>query len=348
MNTPPHRQTAAPPARALLILTALVLLLHGLMLRAAPTQWGLEASPGTRQRPLITRTIEIRPPSVAAAAAPAALAQPPAVRRNTAPAFAAPAQPAIESVANFASAIPVTDTPVVAAEASPPAVQSAPAATPVAAVVALTIPGSVRLKYAMTGRSKNLEYTASAELDWLQDGQTYDAKMVVSALFLGSRSMSSSGRITADGLTPTRFADKSRGERAAHFEADKGKISFSANTPDAPWLRGAQDRLSVFLQLGSLLAGDPAKYQSGSTLAVYTVGPREADTWTFAVGEKETLRLPAGDIHTVKLTRQAQRDYDQTVEIWFAPSMDYLPVRSRITQQNGDFIDQQLRGTEKP
>ena len=76
MNAPPHRQTAAPPARALLILTALVLLLHGLMLRAAPTQWGLEASPGTRQRPLITRTIEIRPPSVAATAAPVALAQP--------------------------------------------------------------------------------------------------------------------------------------------------------------------------------------------------------------------------------------------------------------------------------
>jgi hypothetical protein len=215
-------------------------------------------------------------------------------------------------------------------------------------VVALTIPGSVRLKYAMTGRSKNLDYTASAELDWLQDGQTYEAKMVVSALFLGSRSMSSSGRITADGLTPTRFADKSRSERAAHFQADKGKISFSANTPDAPWLRGAQDRLSVFLQLGSLLAGDPAKYQPGSTLAVYTVGPREADTWTFAVGENETLRLPPGDMHTVKLTRQAQRDYDQTVEIWFAPSLDYLPVRSRITQQNGDFIDQQLRGTEKP
>ena len=101
-------------------------------------------------------------------------------------------------------------------------------------------------------------------------------------------------------------------------------------------------------QLGSLLAGDPAKYPSGSTVSVYTVGPREADTWAFAVGEPETLRLPAGDINTVKLTRQVQRDYDQTVEIWFAPSMDYLPVRSRITQQNGDFIDQQLRGTEKP
>jgi hypothetical protein len=348
MNTQPDRQTAAPPARALILLTALVLLLHGLMLRAAPTQWGMEARPVARQLPLITRTIEIKPASIVAAPASAVPVPPPIHRKNKSVALAVNAQAAIESIANPAQTNPEPALPAAAAEATPPAPQPGPAAPPVAAVLALTIPGSVRLKYTMTGRSKNLDYTASADLDWLQDGQTYDAKMVVSALFLGSRSMSSSGRITADGLAPTRFADKSRSERAAHFDADKGKITFSANTPDAPWLRGAQDRLSVFLQLGSLLAGDPAKYPPGSTVSVYTVGPREADTWSFAVGEPETLRLPVGDINTVKLTRQVQRDYDQTVEIWFAPSMDYLPVRSRITQQNGDFIDQQLRGTEKP
>ncbi|MBC7599937.1 MAG: DUF3108 domain-containing protein [Polaromonas sp.] len=348
MNTQPDRQTAAPPARALIILTALVLLLHGLMLQTAPTQWGMEARPVTRQLPLITRTIEIKPASIVAAPASAVPVPPSIIRQNKSTALAVNAQAAIESIANPAQKNPEPPLPAATAEATPPAPQPGPAAAPVAAVLALTIPGSVRLKYTMTGRSKNLDYTASAELDWLQDGQTYDAKMVVSALFLGSRSMSSSGRITADGLAPTRFADKSRSERAAHFDADKGKITFSANTPDAPWLRGAQDRLSVFLQLGSLLAGDPAKYPPGSTVSVYTVGPREADTWSFAVGEPETLRLPVGDINTVKLTRQVQRDYDQTVEIWFAPSMDYLPVRSRITQQNGDFIDQQLLGTEKP
>ena len=131
-------------------------------------------------------------------------------------------------------------------------------------------------------------------------------------------------------------------------EEDKGKISFSANTPDAPWLRGAQDRLSVFLQLGSLLAGAPASYPVGSSVSLYTAGPREADTWTFTVESEETLQLPAGEAATLKLTRKPQRDYDQTVEIWFAPSMSYLPVRSRITQQNGDFVDQQLRVVEKP
>lgn len=221
-------------------------------------------------------------------------------------------------------------------------------APPLASSTALTIPGSVRLKYVMTGRSRNMDYSAFAELSWLQDGQSYDARMVVSAFILGSRSMSSSGRITADGLAPTRFLDKSRSERAAHFEEDKGKISFSANSPDAPWQRGAQDRLSVFLQLGSLLAGAPASYPTGSTVSLYTAGPRQVDTWTFTVEAEETLSLPAGDVATLKLIRKPQRDYDQTVEIWFAPSMDYLPVRSRITQQNGDFIDQKLRAVEKP
>ena len=193
-----------------------------------------------------------------------------------------------------------------------------------------------------------MDYSAFAEMEWVQDGQNYNARMVVSALFLGSRSMTSQGSITADGLAPTRFLDKSRGERAAHFDPEKGKISFSVNTPDQPWRPGAQDRLSVFVQLGSLLAGDPTKYPVGTTVTLYTAGPRDADSWSFLVEKEETLQLPAGELATLKLTRKPQRDYDQRVEIWYAPSLAYLPVRNRITQQNGDFVDQQLRATEKP
>ncbi|WP_397410991.1 DUF3108 domain-containing protein [Polaromonas sp.] len=360
MNTPTARQAPALPARPLIALTLLVVLAHVLLLQAAPLAWGPVPEPqAATPRPFLTRTLEIKPAPVMASAPAATPARPRPVRRrapdsqeNRAPAPDLMTPTAIESIASPAgdstalvgplaeiSAPPSEPVAPTAAEAAPP---------PPGASTALTIPGSVRLKYAMTGRSKNMDYSAFAQLDWLQDGQTYDAKMVVSALFLGSRSMTSSGRITADGLAPTRFLDKARSERAAHFQADQGKISFSANTPDAPWLRGAQDRLSVFLQLGSLLAGAPASYPVGASVSLYTAGPREADTWTFMVESEETLRLPAGEAATLKLTRKPQRDYDQTVEIWFAPSMDYLPVRSRITQQNGDFIDQQLRVVEKP
>lgn len=369
MNAPSAQRRGALPARPLIVLTALVAAVHVLLLQAAPLAWGPPDSPAPRPRPFITRTLEIKPePAVTpVAAAPArkrAIRRPvqparPALQENPAAALTPPAPTATELIASGdaistdtqAGGNPPVETPgepVAAAEAAPPAPEAQAPPPLASASTALTIPGSVRLKYAMTGRSRNNDYSAFAELSWLQDGQNYDARMVVSAFFLGSRSMSSSGRITADGLAPTRFLDKSRSERAAHFEEDKGKISFSANSPDAPWQRGAQDRLSVFLQLGSLLAGAPARYPPGSTVSLYTAGPRQVDTWTFTVEAEEKLNLPAGDIDTLKLTRKPQRDYDQTVEIWFAPSMAWLPVRSRITQQNGDFIDQKLRAVEKP
>jgi len=211
-------------------------------------------------------------------------------------------------------------------------------------VTAINLPGSTLLFYKMTGTSKGLTYQADAELGWNNSGSQYQAYIKVSALFLGARMMTSAGQITASGLAPTRFADKFRSELAAHFQPEKGTITFSANTPDAPWIEGAQDRVSVFLQLGGMLAAQPDGFPVGSEITLYTVGPRDADTWTFTLEAEEKLNLPKGDVTTIKLTRKPRREFDQKIEIWYAPSLDYLPVRNRITQHNGDFIDQQLSG----
>lgn len=212
----------------------------------------------------------------------------------------------------------------------------------------MTLPESVQLDYKMTGSAKGLTYFASGELDWSHDGSRYDASMTVSALFLGSRSLASQGLVSAQGLAPTRFADKSRNELAAHFEPDKGQISFSANTPTLPWVAGAQDRLSVFLQLGGMLAGNPGGFAPGSSITLYTVGPRDGDYWTFVVGAEEKISLPYGELGAVRLARQPRREFDQTVEIWLAPKLGYLPVRIKITQASGDFVDQQLSALVKP
>ena len=253
---------------------------------------------------------------------------------------------------------PVTATPKT--DLAPPfdaaATSTAPKPTQ---VTAIRLPGSARLEYKVLGTSKGLNYFADAELNWSHNGNHYDATMKVSALFVGSRSMTSSGAVTPTGLAPMRFADKYKNEVAAHFEADKGKVTFSANTPDVPWMEGAQDRVSVFLQLGGMLAAGPggtgapagsgpAAFAVGSSISLYTVGPRDADTWTFIVEATEPLSLPGGDLVTLKLTRKPKREYDQKVEVWYAPSLGYLPVRNRITQANGDFIDQQLKTVTRP
>jgi hypothetical protein len=79
---------------------------------------------------------------------------------------------------------------------------------------------------------------------------------------------------------------------------------------------------------------------------VPTVGTREVDTWTFTVTGTPTLSLPYGEQATVALRREPRRAYDQTIEIWFAPGLNFVPVRMRITQGNGDVLDQNLASVQ--
>lgn len=363
---PRHGATpAGPPWPTLAWLAAAVLLAHTLVLQTTPSRIGPALDPDKQpMKAFVTRRI-VQPPVEAAAPA---IAPPPPARPRVAPrkkppvvapetvASEAPAASGVESTSVPPAegvAEPMADAGATAARAAastpvPPVVSAAPAGPAQTPVTAMNLPPSVQLAYAMTGQAKGLTYHANATLAWSTSGSQYDVRMTVSALFLGSRSMASTGQVSAEGLAPTRFFDKSRTEVAAHFEPDKGQITFSANTPSAPWAKGAQDRVSVFMQLGGMLAGNPAAFPAGSTISLYTVGPREAETWTFAVEPAETLQLPFGELQTVRLSRQPRREFDQKVEIWYAPSLGYLPVRNRITQPNGDFIDQQLDGLKRP
>jgi hypothetical protein len=361
---------AAPPWRALALLAVVVLAAHALLLTSAPERFGPERNPATKPaKAFVTRSIPAPPPVEPVAAPPVATPKPKPAPKPAAPRKSLPAAPetpppaAIDSTAVSAPQAPASDVPEapsdadrLRAEADAAAITaalaaSAPAPAPAGPVqtpvTAMALPESVKLDYKMTGSAKGLTYHANAELRWQNAGDSYNALMRVSALFLGSRSMTSTGQVSAQGLAPTRFSDKSRSEVAAHFEAGKNQISFSANTPTLAWVQGAQDRVSVFIQLGGMLAGNPASFPVGSTISMYTVGPRDADTWTFLVEAEEKLTLPFGELATLKLTRQPRREFDQKVEIWYAPSLGYLPVRNKITQANGDFVDQQLNALSK-
>lgn len=210
------------------------------------------------------------------------------------------------------------------------------------------IPPPMRLEFDVTGQAKKFNYSARAELLWQHDGQNYQAKQEVSILFLGSRAQTSVGTLSATGLLPQRFGDRARSEQAAHFDYALGRVTFSANTPDAPMASGTQDRLSVFLQLGALLAAAPERYPAGTRISVATVSARAADVWSFTVKGAETLDLPVGTLAAIPLERLPRREHDQTAQIWLAPTLDYLPVRIRIVQSNGDFADLRLRSHSAP
>lgn len=354
------------PPKALLGLAAAVVVAHALVLQWAGS--AIHAAERVVTRPFVTRTVALSTESAEAAAAAPAAAQPKPAKAaprpprpqpvpevsngapaaevpasNAVSALAEPANAAAENVANGVAAAPQT------AASAPQTVTQAPEpARAPAAAVAYTVPGSARLKYNVVGSKDNLNYSARAEMLWLQDGNSYEARLEVSAFLIGARVRTSTGRLGAEGLLPARFADRFRTEVAAHFERDKGKVTFSANTPDVPLQDGMQDQLSVFVQMGAMLGGAPAKYPAGTVLTFETIGPRSPETWVIHVDGNETLNLPGGEVAAVKLTRAPRRDYDQTAELWLAPQAGYLPVRIKITERNGDFVDQQWRATEAP
>lgn len=366
-----------PSWRVLAALTLLVALAHLLVLGLAPTAIGPEPSPLANK--FITRTIVIAPPAAdkpaAAAAAPAEARPkpPPAPRRPRAPSVprpkavpapqpdaAVPAQPAAPDTPDLTAqatpdaGAPTPDAPAGAAPGTPGAGDAgtpgaaAGAASPTAGNIAgtqsLRVPGSVKLSFAATGqRGASPMQGVFGTLEWLQDGSSYDARLTLKLLFSTLLSQHSTGRIGPSGIEPERYSESRRGEVAAHFVRDQGQILFSNNAPPVPLLPGAQDRLSVVMQLGGLLAGDPARYPGGSQITVQTAGTREAGTWVFNIEGEEKVTVQAGEYTVRKLTRSPRKEFDVKLELWLAPSLGYLPVRIKQTQPNGDFADMELR-----
>ncbi len=330
-----------------------VLLMHGWLLGNSHLLLAFRPDANPAPQAFTVRHIEASPRSPSRAAA---------VRR---PPQVAPAQPQADTLAGTAvdvpspapTSAPPVDLGAAGTEFSAPvslparvaeAVDLPPYNRPAseftaAEITAYKAPSSARIKYDIKGFSRGTQYAAGGDLTWRQDGQSYEARMEVGAFLLGSRVQTSVGALGNEGLMPLRFGDKSRSELAAHFQRDKNIISFSANTPDVPLLKGAQDRLSIVFQLSALLAADPERFPVGTMLSFQTVSQREAEMWQFVVEKEERLQLPYGELATVKLNRNPRRSFDQHIELWFAPSLGFLPARLRITNANGDYIDQVLQ-----
>ncbi len=210
------------------------------------------------------------------------------------------------------------------------------------------IAAPTQLLYEVSGKVKGFPYFARGSLVWQHDGRQYQARYEIGMPLLGSRVQTSQGALTALGLAPTRFGDKHKTELAAHFERDKGVISFSANTPSSPLLPGAQDRLSLFMQLAAQLAAEPQRYPPGTQIDLQTVSAREAEMWSFKVEGTEQVSLPLGDLPALRLRRLPRREFDQLIDLWFAPSLSFLPVRIRLQQANGDVADQRAKSVAPP
>ena len=82
--------------------------------------------------------------------------------------------------------------------------------------------------------------------------------------------------------------------------------------------------------------------------------PRRVKRWIYDVHEAEVLYTGFGAITAIPLRprveprepragRDNKKNDDLTAEVWFAPSLHYLPVRIRVQQSEDTYVDLMIR-----
>lgn len=312
------------------------------------------AAPVATARPRPRRAAAAKP----AASTPASAPQ----RQETVVAKVEPAPPPPEVPAPPEPA-PLLDTPVppnqpasaelppapaapVPAVAAPP-VASAPASAP--AAQPFDWPPSTRLAYQLAGNYRG-EVQGQATVEWIRVGLRYQVHLqaMIGPPFapLLMRRVSSDGELGDRGLAPRRFD----GEQRVAFRSRRWAMTFEPDKVllpegrEAPTMAGVQDEASLFVQLTWIFTTQPHLLTVGRTIDIPLALPRRVEVWQYDVVGEEVLRLPFAEVPTVhvKPRRPPRRGGDMTAEIWFAPQLQYLPVRILIRQDPETFVDLML------
>lgn len=364
--------TTLPRRQHLLALGLLVAALHLFLLISSTHFWRLQGeSPQTG--PLQTRVISAetvkldntpteKPPSTAIAKPPNPVPQPIASKpKNTDAGMQATASAALPAPPESANELPATtdmQTSEVASNASQtPTLEPTAETSPQKATQApltqwaklVNFPDSTQINYSLTGQERGLTYHATGALKWqVKAGadlpKAYEAELRVRAFLVGNRVWRSVGQLSEGGLAPKRYSDSWRGERAAHFETDQQKISFSGNLPSAPLLPGAQDQVSLFIQMAAAVASQ--NFTTGAELMVQTATARDAVNWTLTYKADEFIDVNGDRLETQRWLCLPRGKFDSQIEIWLAKSLAGLPARIKISQVSGNFIDMEMRSSE--
>jgi hypothetical protein len=158
--------------------------------------------------------------------------------------------------------------------------------------------------------------------------------------------VTSTGRVTADGLQPERF-DGSRGTRdarrvSAEFNWTEGTLALEhdGKSEQLKLPPGTQDRLSVMYQF--------MFYDYGNRdLRFPMTNGRKLDRYRYTVTPDVEIVTPLGRMSTLHLVKQREPG-DSETEIWLAPQHRYLPVRMVIVEDDGVRYEQLITRLDLP
>ncbi|WP_028996384.1 DUF3108 domain-containing protein [Azohydromonas australica] len=252
-----------------------------------------------------------------------------------------------------------------AASAAAPANAAAPAPPPASAMAQAVPPGiesdalspfrdwppSTQLDYQLTGWYRG-DVHGSARVQWLRQDRRYQVhlEVVVGPRFapLMTRRMSSDGELGKRGLVPQRYDEETRlgflTPRRSTVRFESEAIVLSGGSRRVPVL-GVQDSASQFVQMTWMFTLHPELLRRGNVVELPLALPRRLDLWTYDVLGEEQIDTPLGPLQAVhvKPRREPVAGDVMTAEVWFAPTLQYLPVRLLIRQSADVWADLKLK-----
>lgn len=239
---------------------------------------------------------------------------------------------------------PAASTPPMAV-AEPAA--SAPAAEPTPSGPPFVWPKATRVSYKMEGQYRGPVY-GDAAVEWVRQDMRYQVRIDTNIQIWGAWNLVSEGDIKPEGLSPRRYQNSGRvlfkttAPRGILFE-EKEVVLPSGNR--APRLPGMQDPASQFVQLAYRFIMNPELLKVGNAIEMPLVWLKKTETLIYDVVAEETLKTPMGDLPTFHVKpRRATAEIGNafSADIWFAPDLQYLPVRIQIKLNEEMSMDMQM------
>lgn len=201
-------------------------------------------------------------------------------------------------------------------------------------------PTDTRLTYRLGGRYREGELYGDARVQWQREGGSYQVRLDIEIRPWVSMVMTSQGEVTQTGLAPRAYEEARRGKRrAAAFGDDAIMLEGGGSAPRPD---GVQDTASQFVELSHRFATGREVLEVGRTVDVWLARPGGVELWTYDIAGREMLQTPhlgAVEAFHLKPRRLANPRGNVTAEMWFAPTLQYLPVRIRVSMGDTAHAD---------
>lgn len=208
-------------------------------------------------------------------------------------------------------------------------------------------PVDTRLSYSVKGYYRG-DFYGWGQVQWQRSDGRYQVQVDMRLALLFTGTLISQGELTVNGLQPRVYEERGMG-RVRRLALDGATVTLNdgSQTPQPP---GVQDTASQFVELTHRFATGRQALVVGAEVPVWLARPREMMLWTYDVVALETLQLPElGEVPAFHLKPRPLANPRGVInaELWFAPSLQYLPVRIRVNLGNDNYAEMTVKRIEQ-